>query len=148
MGRVGNCERSRLLPMIAISLEALAIMLNPYAIEMSRDAFIDTLRYLDGLKFGSKICYAQVPVSVSIGGKVLIDIESCLVRFVHDTNHHKVQIDDLVDHDFHGEFSVAWQEMSFDEDDGVLLIEGTEQSTKQRYKTYLHLRGEQAFRNL
>lgn len=132
MGRVGNCECSRLLPMIAISLEALAIMLNPYAIEMSRDALIDALRYLDGLNFGSNTCYAQVPLSVSIGRKVLIDIEPFLVRFVHDTNHHKVQIDDLVDHDVHGEFSVAWQEMSFDEDDGVLLIEWTEQSTKQR----------------
>ncbi|WP_164072683.1 hypothetical protein [Stenotrophomonas maltophilia] len=134
--------------MIAIYLEALAAMLRSKAIEMSRDALIDALRYLGGLKFGGKTCYAQLPVSVSTGGKVLIEIESCLVRFVHDTNHHKVQIDDLVDHGFHSEFSVAWQEMSFDENDGVLLIEGTKQGTKQRYKTYLQLHGEQAFRNL
>lgn len=148
MGRVDSCERSRPLHKIAIFLEALAIMLKPHEIEMSRDALIGALRHLDGLKFGSKICYAQVPVSVSMGRKTLIHIETCLVRFIHDTNHHKVQIDDLVDHDFHSEFSIAYQEMSFDEDDGVLLIQGTEQRTRKRYRMYLHLHGEQAFRNL
>lgn len=123
-------------------------MLKSHEVEMSREALIDALRYLGGLKFEGKTCYAQVPVFVSIGRRKLIEIESCLVRFIHDTNYHKVQIDDLVDHDFHAEFSVAWQEMSFDEDDGVLLIEGTKQGTKKRYRMHLHLHGEQAFRNL
>lgn len=115
---------------------------------MSRDALIGALRYLGGMNFESKVCYAQVPVSVSMGRRTLIDIDSCLVRFIHDTNHHKIQVDDLVDHDFHAEFSVAWQEMSFDEDDSVLLIEGTERRTKQRYSVCLQLHGGQAFRNI
>lgn len=106
---------------------------------------IGALRHLGDMSFEGKVCYAQAPASVSMERRILIDIDSCLVRFIHDTNHHKVQVDELVDHDFHAELSVAWREMSFDDDDSALLIEGTERRTKQRCSVYLQFQGEQAF---
>ncbi|QNN47458.1 hypothetical protein H9L17_04790 [Thermomonas brevis] len=119
-------------------------MLSEQQIEANRDALFETARHLNGPQIGGMVFHAKVPVCLFIGTDKIVDKQIYLVRFVHDKNWPKLQIDNLDSVNFHTEFSVAWQHMKFNAEKALLIVKGTSDRVPIGYKLHLHVRGKRA----
>ena len=107
--------------------------------ENSTEQLFNAVIHIDGHKTGAVAFSVRAPIDLIVSGEKMVSFMEYDIRFVHDKNWPKLQIDSLLNNDFYSEFSPTFQRFKFSKRNETLSVSGTRHDSRDNYVLTIHL---------